>query len=220
MRKSFLMLASAAMLAPLTLLADTVLVTSLQGSVAIEAAGMGKAALEPFVRLKEGDRLSLPANAQVKLVYVGKARLETWQGAGIIVIGENESKASSGKPQIQVRDIPPEAARQMNRTPSTGPDGRVGMMRMRGLPPHDAITRLDNDYKQMRGQTDSDDILPEVFLLAGLYDLRQYMRIEEELKRIAAAYPENATARSLQELYTKAIQSAQTPPATPGASGK
>lgn len=215
MRKSFLMFASAAMLAPLTLLADTVLVTSMQGSVAIEAAGMGKAALEPFVRLKEGDRLSLPANAQVKLVYVGKARLETWQGAGVIVIGENESKTFSGKPQIQVRDIPPEAARQMNRTPSTGPDGRVGMMRMRGLPPHDAITRLDNDYKQMRSQTSSDDILPEVFLLAGLYDLRQYMRIEEELKRIAAAYPENATARSLQELYTKAIQSAQTPPAAP-----
>lgn len=215
MRKSFLMFASAAMLAPLTLLADTVLVTSMQGSVAIEAAGMGKAALEPFVRLKEGDRLSLPANAQVKLVYVGKARLETWQGAGVIVIGENESKTFSGKPQIQVRDIPPEAARQMNRTPSTGPDGRVGMMRMRGLPPHDAITRLDNDYKQMRSQTSSDDILPEVFLLAGLYDLRQYMRIEEELKRIAAAYPENATARSLNELYTKAIQSAQTPPAAP-----
>jgi hypothetical protein len=178
-----------------------------------EAAGMGKTPPEPFVRLREGDRLSLPAGAQVKLIYVGKARLETWQGAGNIVIGDIESKASSGRPQIQVRDIPPEAARQMNRTPATGPDGRVGMMRMRGVPPHDAIARLDNDYTQMRGQTGSDDILPEVFLLAGLYDLRQHMRLEEELKRIAATYPENTTARSLQELYTKAIQNAQMPPA-------
>jgi hypothetical protein len=213
MRKSFLMLAAAATLAPLTLLADTVLVTSLQGSVAVEAAGLGKSPLEPFVRLREGDRLSLPAGAQVKLVYVGKARLETWQGAGVIVIGDSESKASSGKPQIQVRDIPPEAARQMNRTPATGPDGRVGMMRMRGIPPHDAITRLDADYKHMRTQTSADDLLPEVFLLAGLFDLRQYMRVEEELKRISTTHPENPTARSLQELYTKAIQSAQTPPA-------
>ena len=39
---------------------------------------------------------------------------------------------------------------------------------MRGVPPHDAVARLENDYKQMRSQTTGDDILPEVFLLAGL----------------------------------------------------
>ncbi len=57
----------------------------------IDAIGAGKTALEPFVRLQEGDRLSLPAGAQVNLVYVGKARLEAWQGAGTVVIGESES---------------------------------------------------------------------------------------------------------------------------------
>lgn len=198
-------------------LAQSVLVTALQGNVAVEAAGLGKAALEPFVRLREGDRLILAENGKVSLVYVAKARQETWRGAGTLVVGENESRATAGKPQLQVRSIPPEAARQMNKTPVVMADGRVGMMRMRNIPPHDAVTRLENEYKRMRGEAEANDILPEVFLLAGLYDLRQYTRIEDELKRIAAAFPQDETARSLQTLYAKAIDGARKPAALPEA---
>lgn len=210
-----LLLATSLMLAPFAVRADTVLVTALQGPVSVEIVGAtGKAPLEPFVRLREGDKLSLPAGAQLSLVYIGRARLENWQGAGTIVVGDSESKATSGKPQSQVRSLPPEVTRQMNRTPSASPDGRVGMMRMRGIPPHDAIARLDNDYKQMRSQTTADDILPEVFLLAGLFDLRQYARLEEELKRINSSFSGNSTAAYLHELYSKAIAGTTRPQAT------
>lgn len=194
--------------------ADTVLVTALQGNVSVEAKELGKATLEPFVRLREGDRLTLPADARLSLVYVTRARLENWQGAGVIVVGDAESRAAAGKPQLTAKALPPEAARQMNRTPTAAPDGRVGMMRMRGLPSNDAVARLESDYRQMRGQTADDDILPEVFLLAGLFDLRQYARIEEELKRIEAGFPGNPTARSLRELYAKALAEARSPTAT------
>ena len=205
MRKSArsILLASSLALAPLAVSADTVLVTALQGAVSLEIAGAtNKAPLEPFVRLREGDKLSLAAGSQLSLVYVGKARLESWQGTG-----------TSGKPQSQVRSLPPEVTRQMNRTPTASPHGRVGMMRMRGVPPHDAVARLENDYRQMRSQTTGDDILPEVFLLAGLFDLRQYARVEEELKRIGASFAGNPTAASLQELYSKALSAARTPTA-------
>jgi len=204
-------------------LAQSVLVTALQGNVSVEAAGLGKAALEPFVRLREGDRLILADNGRVSLVYVAKARQETWRGAGTVVVGESESRPTAGKPQLQVRSIPPEAARQMNKTPVMMADGRVGMMRMRNIPPHDAVTRLENEYKRMRSEVnagEAGDILPEVFLLAGLYDLRQYTRIEEELKRIAASFPQDETARSLQTLYAKAIESARKPAAVPDAEAK
>lgn len=214
-----ILLATSLTLAPLAGWADTVLVTALQGAVSIEVAGStGKTPLEPFVRLREGDKLSLPTGSQLSLVYIGRARLESWQGAGTIVVGESESRAASGQPQSQVRSLPPEVTRQMNRTPTTSPDGRVGMMRMRGVPPHDAVARLENDYRQMRSQTTGDDILPEVFLLAGLFDLRQYARVEEELKRIATSFAGNPTAASLQELYSKALSSARTP--TPDGNAK
>lgn len=209
MRKFLLLTAAGLSLATAPSLADTVLVTALQGEVTLEASGVAKAPLEPFVRLREGDKLGVPAGGKVNLVYVGKARQETWQGAGSIVVGESESKPVSGKPQVQVRSIPPEAAKQMNKTPSTAPDGRVGMMRMRGIPPADAVTRLENEYKQLREQTPADDLLPEVMLLAGLYDLRQYDRIEAELKRIDSAYPGHSTVAALQSLYGRALAQAR-----------
>ena len=36
----------------------------------------------------------------MEMVYVGKARLESWQGTGTIVVGENESRAASGKTML------------------------------------------------------------------------------------------------------------------------
>lgn len=219
MRKTLLLLGGLLNAMSASAIADTVLVTAVQGTVSIEAIGTGKATLEPFVRLQEGDRLSLPAGAQVNLVYVGKARLEAWQGSGTIVVGENESQATAGKPQVQVRTIPAEAARQMNRTPSTTPDGRVGMMRMRSIPAHDAVARLEEEYRKMRAQSASDDLLPEIALLAGLFDLRQYDRVDAELQRIAREHAANPSARALQELYAKALAgvraAAQKPDATP-----
>lgn len=212
MHKFFLTVtATAGLLGTIPAFADSVLVTSLQGEVTLEAAGIGKAPLEPFVRLRDGDRLGLGNGGKVSLVYVGKARLEAWQGAGTIIVGESESRAAGGKPQVQVRSIPPEAARQMNKTPSTAPDGRVGMMRMRGIPPQDSVSRLETEYRQLRDQLSADDMLPEVMLLAGLFDLRQYDRIEVELTRISASYQGNPALPALQSHYTKALAQARAP---------
>lgn len=190
-------------------LADTVLVTGVSGAVTLESVGNTKMALEPFVRLKEGDRLNLPAAASLSLVYVGKARQESWQGAGSLLIGEAESKAVAGQPQLKARPLPPEVARQMNRTPVASADGKVGMLRTRSVPPVDAVTRLEREYQEMRSQTTAADILPEVYLLAGLYDLRQYERVEAELKRIVAAYPNDPGVPALRQLYTKALNDAR-----------
>lgn len=196
-------------LGALSVFADTVLVTDLKGDVTLEASGTGKVSLEPFIRLRKGDRLGLPVGGKVGLVYVTKARLETWQGAGIVLVGENDSKLIGGKSQVQVRSIPPEMARQMNKTPVVTSDGRVGMMRTRGISPHDAVVRLENEYKQLREQMPPDELLPEVMFLAGLYDLRQYDRVEMELKRIGVVHPGHVTAEALLALYSKALTQAR-----------
>jgi len=183
---------------------DTVLVTAVNGRVAIENVAGQKMALEPFVRLREGDRLTLPAAAAVSLVFVAKARQESWQGPGSLLVGDGEGKVVLGEPQLKVRNIPPEIARQMTRTPIASADGRVGMMRTRSIPQLDN-QRLEREYREMRTQTTAADILPEIYLLAGLLELRQFDRLEEELKRIAAAYPQDANVPVLRQLYTKAL---------------
>ena len=183
---------------------DTVLVTAVNGRVAIENVAGQKMALEPFVRLREGDRLTLPAAATVSLVFVAKARQESWQGPGSLLVGDGEGKAVVGEPQLKVRNIPPEIARQMTRTPVASADGRVGMIRTRSIPQLDN-QRLEREYREMRAQATATDILPEIYLLAGLLELRQFDRLEEELKRIAAAYPQDANVPALRQLYTKAL---------------
>ena len=106
----------------------------------------------------------------------------------------------------------------MNRTPGPAVDGRVGLKRMRSIPPFDAVVRLDREYAEMRTKTEASDILPEVFLLAGLFDLRQYERVENELKRVATAYPKDPTVPVLLQLYGKALAAARQPaePNKPG----
>ena len=191
--------------------ADAVLVTAVQGTVTVEGIGSGKTALEPFVRLKEGDRLSLVAGSQASLLFVGGGRLETWRGAGSVQIGEGEGKATAGKPELQTRQLPPEIARQMNRMPSTTQEGRVGMLRMRAIPKLDAVNRLEQDYKDLRSKAAASDTTPELFLLAGLYDLRQYARLEEELKRVTEAFPQDPNIAALRQLYARITAKTESP---------
>jgi len=183
---------------------DTVLVTAVDGKVALENVEGQKMALEPYVRLKEGDRLNLPAAATVSLVFVAKARQESWAGPGSLLVGDGEGKPTAGKPQLKVRNIPPEVARQMTRTPVASADGRVGMMRTRSIPQLDN-QRLEREYREMRAQSAAADLLPEVYLLSGLLELRQFDRLEAELKRIGIAYPQDGNAQVLRQLYTKAL---------------
>lgn len=185
------------------LAADAVLVTAVQGAVTVEGIGSGKTTLEPFVRLKEGDKLTLTAGSQANLLFVGGGRMEIWRGAGAVQLGETEGKATAGKPELQTRQLPPEIARQMNRTPSTTQEGRVGMLRMRSIPKLDAVNRLERDYADLRSKAAATDTTPEIFLLAGLYDLRQYARLEEELKRVSEAFPQDANIAALRQLYAR-----------------
>lgn len=185
---------------------EVVLVTAVQGNVSVQGETGGQMKLEPFARLRPGDRLALTAGSQASLLFAAAGRMETWKGAGSVGIAEGEGKAATaGKPELQVRQIPVEVARQMNRTPSVTQEGRVGMLRMRSLPNPDAINRLEQEYARLRSNTAANDPTPEIFLLAGLYDLRQYTRLQTELKRIESAFPQDVSIAALSQVYARAL---------------
>ncbi len=246
--------------------ADSVLVTAVEGQVRLEGEGVGKMPLEAFMRLNTGDRLVLPAGTRAALVYLAGGRLENWRGNGTLLVGKAESKAVGGKPDLQLRQLPPEVAQQMSRMPAPNPERRHGMVRLAEvddpgmaraarsrpdntrlaemdasraapvmaerpaaappsvvaaapMPPREraAVTRLpsvapespleklEGKYRQLRIDTPANDLTPEIFLLAGLFDLKAYSRIETELLRIADAFPGNGVAAALRETYQRAI---------------
>lgn len=226
--------------------ANSVLVTAVDGTVRLEGAGAGKGGLEAFMRLNTGDRLTLPAGSKAVLVYVAAGRLESWRGSGALLIGDNESKAVGGKPELSVRKLPAEVAQQMNRTPAPQgnrygmarlaevdsgasmsraeqmpsaraarsapleaaappPERPVGMVRLRGMAPPDAVESLERKYRELRAEILGKDLTAEIFLLAGLFELHAYQRLETELQRIAADFPKDNAATALRETYLRAL---------------
>ena len=59
---------------------DVGLVNQLSGDVAYTAQGGTQSKAQAFMKVRQGDRFSLPAGAQLRLVYFNGSRQETWKG--------------------------------------------------------------------------------------------------------------------------------------------
>ncbi len=185
---------------------DVALVTSLQGKVAI-VTPQGQQPLQTFVKVKRGDQLTL-TDARLQLVYFESGRQETWQGAGRLEIQGAESKAS-GLPAPTVKTLPEVMVKQIARTPALDSQGRAGAVRLRSIASPDAIEKLEKTYQQMRMEAVRGDLSAELFLLSGLFEIRDFERIEQVLRDLQLARPGDAEVGLVVTLYQKAIRNAR-----------
>ncbi len=158
---------------------DVGMITQTSGKVSITSGDRVLAAV-PFYKVSAGDRLAMEGNARVQLVYFGNGRQEVWQGGGQIEVGSLESK-SAGKPQVT--QLPPLVINQLAKTPAAGQQGKVGMVRMRSLAKPDAIY-FEKQYKELKATTAADDTTPEVFLISGLVEIKEFVRAGELLAEL------------------------------------
>ncbi len=186
--------------------ADAALVTSLAGKVS-RAGAEGQ--VDAFVKLKAGDVLTLAKDTKIQLTYFENGRQESWAGAGKLEVGASESKAT-GLPAAQVKQVPMVIVKQLARTPSLDSQGRAGVMRLRAIPTPDAIARMEDTYKQMRAESDKsggkDDLNPELYLLAGMLEMRQLERVEQLLADMKKDRGNDPEAKLLVSLYGKALK--------------
>lgn len=187
--------------------AEVALVMSVQGRV-VRLADAAPVPVEAFVKLKEGDRLSLERDTRLQVVYFENGRQETWSGPGRLEMTANEGKAS-GLPAAEVKTLPLVMARQLARTPALDSQGRGGVTRLRALQTSDAVARLESSYQELRAQAAADDLGPEGYLLAGLLDMRQLDRIEKTLDRLQQERPQSDQAAALVSLYRKVVKQAR-----------
>lgn len=184
------------------------MVLNVAGDVMVE--NFGKASkVQPFSRLLEGDRVKLPADGKLTVVYVGSGRQEDWSGAGAIVAGEEQSTPVAGPPALQAKQLPKAIVQQMARTPLADSTGKTGMVRVRAIGTPDSLESLDQKYQELRRQSAPDDRTPEVFLLAGLLERSAYDRLEQEVARIQKDYPGDASLQALARIYTKTLSDAR-----------
>jgi hypothetical protein len=187
--------------------AEVALVMSVQGRV-LRLVGAEPVPVEAFVKLKEGDRLSLESDSRLQLVYFENGRQETWSGPGRLDLAAQEGQAS-GLPAAQVKQLPLVMARQLARTPALDSQGRGGVTRLRAVHSPDALAKLERTYLELKSQAGRDELAPEVFLLSALYEIRELERVEKVLGDLQQDWPNNAEAALLVSLYRKAVKNAR-----------
>ena len=156
---------------------DVGMITQLNGDASI-SGGSGSQAVVPFLKIAAGDKISLSNGAQMKIVYFGNGRQEAWKGGGQLEIGGLESK-SALKPEVS--QLPPLVVNQLSKTPAAGQQGKAGMVRMRSMGNPDAAKHLDKQYADLKKEAAAGDTTPEVYLLSGLVELKDFARAKTVL---------------------------------------
>lgn len=176
------------------------MVLNVGGDASLELLGK-PVRLEAMTRLLAGDRLRLARDASVDLVYPASGRKEHWTGAGTVTAGNGESTGSPGL-KLEVGQLPTKVAQQIARTPTSDTSGKAGMVRMRSLPQSGGVEALETQYAKLRAEAAANDRSPEIFFLAGLNELGEKQRLRDELAKLQAAYPDDATVLTLARIYT------------------
>jgi len=183
------------------------LVTAVSGNVKWQEEKSVAGDLKPFVKVRDGDQLTMDGAARVQLVYFESGRQETWQGAGVLAVGASASKVVKGSQLPEVKILPAILVKQLAKTPATDGNVKTGMIRLRSMAP--PIESVEKDYAEMRKQADSADRSPELFLLASYFERGEYARLEALLGKMNEEKPGDPEILALNGLYSNAISAAK-----------
>lgn len=165
---------------------DVGMLTQLQGKVEIVSGKAAKRPATAFMKVVLGDRLMLAKDARAQIVYFETSRQEVWKGAGEVEIGNGEGRSSRLQPEA--RKLPPLVARQLVKTPASGQHGKTGMVTVRSLS-SDTVESLEKQYTDFRGVAADGDTTPEVFLLTGLLEMKEFERAQIVLEGFRVKLP-------------------------------
>ena len=189
--------------------AETGLVTAISGTIKLKDEKSAVSVLKAFTKLREGDLVMMDGVSRLQVVYFDGGLQETWLGTGEIGIGNTSSKKIKGSPQLETKTLPAILVKQLTKTPSADGNVKTGMVRLRSIPSSEKTRAAENEYEQLRSQTDTSDRSPELYLLASYLELREFDKLDSFLKQLNEKSPNDAELATLTELYTKAASEAK-----------
>jgi hypothetical protein len=170
---------------------DVGLINQLNGDVSYTSgASISKA--KAFMKVREGDKFTVPAGAQLRIVYFQGGRQESYAGPASLTAGSQASQQQSGA-QPQVTTLPAGVPQKLAQTPELiqiARLGRSGGVAVRGAQQEQRLTpqaqaevrQARQTYDQMRKTAAAGDIVPEQYLYAVLQDHLLY----EDMKTVVA----------------------------------
>jgi hypothetical protein len=175
---------------------DVGLVNQLSGDVAYASQGGAQSKSQAFMKVRQGDRFTLPAGAQLRVVYFSGSRQETWKGPASFMAGAQQSEAISGQ-VAEAAQLPSGVAQKIAQMPDLvqiAKLGRSGGIAVRGGKPgrlsseqQAEVSQAKANYAQMRQKASAEDITPEIYFYSVLHDHLLYDEMktvtDEMLKR-------------------------------------
>ncbi|NIO05321.1 MAG: hypothetical protein GTN74_12130 [Proteobacteria bacterium] len=202
-----------------TLPSDVGLITSLSGEVAYwnESYQTMPAETQAFMKIRKGDRFTLPSGSSIQIVYFLGGRQETWMGPTTFIVGDSESQQEDGEKhatQPKIRILPAGATQGVRRIP--------GLLRRAGLTRPGAeqvrgetkvsstaidlsaqekgeIAAARETYQSLRNQIPEQDITPELYLIGVLADYDRYDEMGAVIRQALKRQPDNETLKELEK---------------------
>lgn len=184
--------------------ADVGLVNLVVGDVTFAPLSGSPGKVQAFMRLRDGDRVTVPAGGQVRIVFFDGARQERWSGPASFRAAKAQSEPISGKP-TDVQVLPASVPQRISRVPELMQNAKLGGIQVRGLTGRQQASIVQQEsvresritYDRMRAEMPADDITPELFLYSALEEYLLYEDMKVVVEEMMRRQPGNEDVRSL-----------------------
>jgi DNA-binding protein H-NS len=191
------------------------LISQVAGDVSyVSSSGAGK--VPAFMKIRLGDRFTVAAGAQVKVVYFQNGRQETWRGPAGFRSGTEQSASLAGT-VYEVASLPVGVPQKIQRIPELLQMAKLGGIQVRGTTPKQRasleqqaeVAAARATYTQLRQQLPQDDITPELYLFTVLQDYLLYGDMKTVADEMLHRQPGNPEAQQLAEWARERVQSSR-----------
>jgi hypothetical protein len=184
---------------------DVGLVNLLAGDVNYQSGAAAATKAQAFMKVRQGDAFTVPAGAQIRLVYFQGGRQETWKGPANFKAGV---QASEGGQPSEVATLPSSVPQKIAQVPELiqiAKLGRSGGVQVRGggkaprltAEQQAEVAQAKKTYSQMRGSAPADDITPELYLYSVLQDHLLYQDMRPVVDEMAKRQPQSTDVQEL-----------------------
>ncbi|MBI4292203.1 MAG: hypothetical protein HY661_12065 [Betaproteobacteria bacterium] len=186
---------------------DVGLVNMLAGDVSYQSGNAAPGKTQAFMKVRQGDRFTVPAGAQVRVVYFQGGRQETWKGPVVFRAGSQQSEPASGSP-AEVATLPSAVPYRISQIPELiqiARIGRSGGVQVRGAAKSPRLTAeqkaevasAQDNYRKLRAASTADDVTPELYLYTVLQDYLLYDDMKPVAEDMVKRQPNNADLQAL-----------------------
>lgn len=168
-------------------------------------------------RLPAGTRLRLADGGRLQLLYLQGGRREDWHGRAVVEVGATETRALAIRSDPQVKVLPAYLLEALTASALTRPGVQPRRPPNRGRAAESAarVQAVRDQYAALRQQSEDEEILPELYLIAALEGLGAYADLKAPFDELQRKLPESSALQGLRQRYQAVLEGWAKPDAKP-----